>query len=225
MIIRKTALFFVYMIFISLATLLEAQESSTVVELRGMVVDEATAQPIPNVTIKNLNTRISELSDSTGSFTLAVMPGDTVIFEAMTYNSDSYVVPDDFSGGPFGFIEVMRKDALYLKEVTVRPFPSQLQFEHAFLNVDPGNVTDKTIRLDVHLEEVTEDPTNMQQYILNYNRQFATYQLSGENEAPSNNFLHPERWVQFIRDWQEGRFSEEAVEKLNGFPPPIPEEE
>lgn len=223
MIIRKTALFFVYIIFIFLVTTLKAQENVPVVELRGIVMDEATAQPIPNVTIKNRKTGISELSDSTGSFIMAVMPGDTVVFEAMTYVSDIYIVPDDFAGGPFGFVEVMRKDALFLKEVTVRSLPSQLQFEQAFLNADPGNVTDKTIRLGGHLEEVTDDPTNMQQYILNYNRHFAIYQLT--KDAPPNNFLHPERWVQFIRDWQEGRLSEDAVEKLEGFPPPIPEED
>ncbi len=213
--IRKTA-FLIFNIFIFLNCQLIAQDVPEPVALSGVVVDEADLTPIPNVTIKNSTQKSTALADSTGFFSLTAKPGDTLIFEAMLYSEEAYIVPESFSGGRFAVIEAMHKDKLLLEEVTVRSFPSQEQFERAFLSADPGNLTDKSVALNVHIDEVREDPTNMQQYILDYNNRYATYRIT--REAPANNFLNPARWAEFIRNWQEGRFSESAVNKLEGYP-------
>ena len=220
--IRKTA-FFIYTIFLFLhVQLADAQEVTSLLPLSGMVVDRETLNPIPNVTIKNASLESAALADSTGFFSMMVSPGDTLIFEAMLYQQEVYMVPKGYRGGRFAIIEAMQKDKVLLEEVTVRAFPSQQQFERVFLSIDPGNITEKTVVLDEHLDDISEDPTNMQQYILDYYNHYVTYVIT--KDAPPNNFLNPDKWAEFIRNWREGVFTEDAVENLPGFPDPDPNE-
>lgn len=222
MITRKTTFLFLTILFLLFCPSIFAQQGPNSIRLSGIVVEDAETNPIPNVTVKNISKGISILADSTGYFSLFAQGGDTILFEAMWYKPDFYVVPKGIEGSQFAVIEVLQKDAVVLDEVTIRAFPTQQQFERALLGIDPGNVADKTLALDSHLDEVTYDPTNMQQYIRTYNENYRnrhfTYLIPGNSDP--NNFLNPERWVNFIKDWQEGRFSEDGVEKLRGFPVP-----
>ena len=220
--IRKTA-FYIYTIFLFLQVQIAgAQVATELVPLSGMVVDKETLNPIPHVTVKNASMEFAVLADSTGFFSMTVNPGDTIIFEAMLYRQETYIVPEENLGGRFAIIEAMQKDKLLLEEVTVRAFPSQQQFERMFLAIDPGNIAEKTIVLNEHLDDISEDPTNMQQYILDYYNHYVTYIIT--DNAPPNNFLNPDKWVEFIRNWREGVFTEDAVENLPRFPDPDPNE-
>lgn len=228
---RKTALFlYTFFIGIFVSTGLQAQqlipETSSFV---GVVVDGESMRPVSRATIKNKTQNWSVLADTTGYFAVQVLPGDTLIFEAMSYANDFYVVPDDFGGRHFAFIEVMRKNAVLLEEVAILGFPTQDQFEAAFMAVDPGLVAEKTAKLNEHLDRITADKTNMQGYIREYSRNQRVYHLPAfppnlHNPHP-NNFLNPMRWVNFIRNWREGRFSEDAIEKLESYPDPDQQEE
>ena len=223
MIIRNTTFLFSVIMFLLLSFSAFAQENQKPMQLSGVVLEAAETNPVPNVTVKNISRNISALADSTGFFSLPAHPGDTLLFEAMLYQPDTYVVPKGIRGSRFAVIEVLQKDdAIVLQEVTVRAFPTQQQFEQALLEIDPGNVADKTIRLNMHMEEVTSDPTNMQQYIRDYNQRYAKRQMTYliPEAMPGNNFLNPLRWGNFIRDWREGRFNEESIEELRRFPNP-----
>lgn len=225
---RKTALFlytFLFMIFVS-AGLQAQQLPPETTSFEGVVVDQTSRQPIPRATIKNKTQNWSVLADTTGYFAVEVLPGDTLIFEAMSYANDFFVVPEDFEGRHFALIEALRKNAVMLEEVAVLSFPSQEQFETALLAIDPGLVAEKTVRLQEHLDKVTADKTNMQGYILRYDRNQMLYEFPPNLHNPyPNNFLNPIRWGRFIQDWREGRFSEDAVEKLREFPEPDPLED
>ena len=224
----KTALFlytFLVMIFVS-AGLQAQQLVPETSSFEGVVVDRASRQPIPRATIKNKTQNWSVLADTTGYFAVEVLPGDTLIFEAMSYANDFLVVPEDFGGRHFAVIEALQKNAVVLEEVTVLSFPSQEQFETALLAIDPGLVAEKTARLNRHLDKVTADKTNMQGYILEYDRNQMLYEFPPNLHNPyPNSFLDPIRWARFIQDWREGRFSEDAVEKLHEFPDPDPLED
>lgn len=215
---RIIAPFFVSLFILTALVPLQAQEPSDVVRVTGVVVDQADTRALPYVTIKNKNADGDFLTDTTGYFSLMAQPGDTLLFEAMSYRPDQYVVPRDADGGHFAIVEVMQKDAVLLEEVTIRGFPTQQQFEQIFLRIDPDDLPENTERLRDHVGETVRDETNMQQYIFEYNNRQMVYWLS--REGPPNDFLNPERWVEFVRAWQDGRFTDDAVEKLEGFPPP-----
>lgn len=227
---RETAFFiYTFLFFLVTSTALQAQQPQESGRLVGVVIDGVSMEAIPRATVKNTTQKSSVLADTTGYFTLEVQAGDTIIFEAMSYANDVYVVPQDFSGRQFAFIEVLNQDAVLLEEVEVRGFPSQEQFEMAFMGEAADELAEKANGLDTHLENVTRDETNMQSYLTEYNRNRMIYRMDNfpphlHNPQP-NNFLNPIRWANFIRDWREGRFSEEAVEKLNVYPPAEPEGE
>ncbi|WP_017731364.1 peptidase associated/transthyretin-like domain-containing protein [Nafulsella turpanensis] len=216
---RKTASFFYYILCFLLLfpCLLYSQGLPNDSGLfGGVVVDRATSEIIPHATVKNKTQNVDVLADSTGFFSIEAREGDTLIFEAMLYRPSSFIVPEGYNGRQFGFIAGLQQDAVLLKEVEVAGFPSQQQFEQAILMIDPGNVVEKTVVLNEELEDITADKTNMQGYILEANRDYMIYEITG-NPQP-NNFLNPERWAKFINDWQEGVFTEESIEKLEGFP-------
>ncbi len=226
---RKTAFFiYLFLIFLLGSTALQAQQPAAESgRFVGVVVDGSTKEAVPHATIKNKTRNKSVLADSTGYFVLEVNARDTVVFEAMSYQNDFYVVPADFAGREFAFIEVLQRNAVLLDEVEVKGFPSQEQFEAIFMAADgAGEVVEKTARLNERLEEIAEDETNMQAYLNEVNGNQMIYQLKNfppnlHNPRP-NNFLNPIRWARFISDWREGRFSEDAIEKLNEFPNPSP---
>lgn len=225
---RKTAFYIYTLLFFLLASsVLQAQESPENGRLVGVIIDGSTMEAVPRATVKNKSQKSSVLADTSGYFTLDVQAGDTIIFEAMSYANDVYVIPREFSGRQFAFIEVLNQDAIMLEEVEIRGFPSQAQFEMAFLGEAADGVAEKTNGLDTHLKNVTRDETKMQSYLTEYNRNRMIYRMDNfpphlHNPQP-NNFLNPVRWVNFIRDWREGRFSEDAVEKLKVYPPAEPE--
>lgn len=201
----------------------QAQQPPSTVRVTGVVVDQASIRALPYVTIKNKNAEGDFLTDTTGYFSLMARPGDTLIFQAMSYMPDQYVVPPDTDGGHFAIVEVMQKDAVLLEEVTIRSFPTQQQFEQIFLQIDPDDLPENKMRLKEHVDGIVRDETNMQEYIMDYNKRQRVYWLS--REGPRNDFLNPERWTEFIRAWQDGRFTDDAVEKLEGFPAPESENE
>lgn len=216
---RKSASFLYFALFLALLLpdLLHSQELPASTGLfNGVVVDRASREIIPNATVKNKTRNTDVLADSTGFFSLEAEEGDTLVFEAMLYRPSGFVVPENFNGRQFAFIAGLQQDAVLLEEVAVNDFPSLQQFEEAFLSVDPANIVEKTVALDEELEAVTNDRTNMQGYLLEYNRDYMIYEITGNTQP--NNFLKPERWVQFIKDWQEGEFTEESLNKLEGFP-------
>lgn len=217
---RKTASLYCYtfLFFLLLPFLSKAQELPSDKGLfSGVVVDRLSSEIIPQATIKNKTQNIDVLADSTGLFTIEAQEGDTLIFEAMLYNPSSFVVPEGFNSRQFAFIaRLQQEEAVLLEEVTVLSFPTQQQFEQAFLMVDPGELVEKTVVLNEKMDDIMADRTNMQGYILESNRDYMIYEITG-NPQP-NNFLNPERWAEFIDDWQEGVFTDESVEKLEGFP-------
>lgn len=215
---RKITPFFISLIMLIVLMPLRAQQSVDTVRVSGVVVDQANARALPYVTIKNKNAHGDFLTDTTGYFSLIASPGDTLLFEAMSYRTDQYIVPKEAEGGHFAIVEVMQKDAFLLEEVTIRGFPTQQQFEQMFLRIDSPDLSENTHNLRRHVNEVVRDKTNMQQYMLEYNNRQMVYWLS--REGPPNDFLNPERWVEFIRAWRGGRFTDNAVEKLEGFPVP-----
>lgn len=218
---RIINLLFLSVIFLLVVHRVPAQQpADSVLRVTGVVVDQSSASAIPHVTIKNTRVPVAILTDSTGYFSVLAAPGDTLLFEAMAYQPDQYIVPESAAGGYFVIIELIEQGAVLLREITVRGrgFPTQQQFEQIFLQIDPGDLPENTGRLKDHIDETVNDETNMQKYILEYGKRQRTYWLS--REGPPNDFLNPERWVEFIRDWRDGRFTDNAVEKLEGFPVP-----
>lgn len=213
---RKTA-FFSYILALFLCLPALAQEQQGRLYINGAIMDADSLKPLAGATVKNINSGQNLQADTEGLFQLRATPGDTLLIEHMTHQSAVYILPQRVQGSSFAFVQVLQREEM-MEPVTVFSFPSQRQFERALLQLDTEDgLAENTTALDMQLDRLTNDPTRMQQYIDDYMRYQQLYVLPEERGAP-NNFLHPERWRDFIRDWREGRMDPEAVDRLEGFP-------
>ncbi|EMR04389.1 peptidase associated/transthyretin-like domain-containing protein [Cesiribacter andamanensis] len=214
--IRKTA-FFVYILALLVAApALAQQQQGAALYINGAIMDADSLKPLGGATVKNTNSGLDLQADEEGLFQMRAQPGDTLLIQHMTHQPAFYVLPQNLQGSSFAFVQVLQREHV-MEPVTIFSFPSQQQFEQALLQLDPADgLTERTTNLDLQLQRLTNDPTRMQEYIDDYMRYQQLYVLP-ERGAP-NNFLHPERWRSFIRDWREGRFDPAALNRLQGFP-------
>jgi hypothetical protein len=212
---RKTAFFSAILaLFLCLPAL--AQTPQGALYINGAILDADSLTPLAGATIKNINSGEDLQANEEGLFQLRAQPGDTLRMEHMTHQSAQYVLPRNVAGTSYAFVQLLQREQI-MEPVTVFSFPSQQEFERALLQMDaPDALAENTTALDMQLQRLTNDPTRMQQYLDDYMRYQQLYVLP-ERGAP-NNFLNPERWRNFIRDWREGRMDPEAVERLEGFP-------
>lgn len=185
------------------------------VDISGAVLDADSLVFLGGATVKNISSNKVQLADKEGLYSIHVMPGDTLLFQHMTYRPSFYVVPIDLDSPQYALVQLLQKETSPQTE-NMRGFPTQLQFEQALINMDPGNLYTQQAGLQVHLERVTNDPTKMQKYIDDVMRYRQLYVLPERGQQ--NDLLNPDRWRNFIKDWREGRFTQEGMEKLDGFP-------
>lgn len=193
--------------------------------ISGAIMEADSLAPLAGATVKNINTNEVLQADEEGSFRIQVNPGDTLQIEHMLYRTARYFVPENLKASRYALVQLLQREDR-LEAENLREFPTQLQFEQTLMQVDPGNLTNKTTELDLHLEQVTNDPTNMQKYLDDYRRHQRLYVLPEEgaiNHVP-NDFINPDRWRNFVKDWREGRFTERGMEKLEGFPAGVGED-
>lgn len=96
---------------------LVAQEDN---EINGVVVNDATDQPLENVNIVNLNSVKGASSDPEGRFTIRASVNDTLFFSYLGFKSIRVRVTNDWL--KYGDIKVkMTELGIALEEVVVRP--------------------------------------------------------------------------------------------------------
>lgn len=190
--------------------------------ISGAILESDSLQPLQGATVTNINSGQVQKTTDEGDFHIRVQPGDTLLIKRMAYRTVRYFVPKDLQASQYALVQLLQQEQAR-KATDIRAFPSQLQFEQSLLRTDPGRLSTRDAALDLHLERVTNDPTRMQQYIDDYMRYQQLYVLPEQGRP--NNFINPERWRNFLRDWREGRFDEAGVEKLEGYPAELEDED
>jgi hypothetical protein len=208
---RKIAFFIVLMLALSLPGL--AQQPGLYIS--GIILDADSLTPLSGATVKNISSLDALQADEDGFFNIRVRPGDTLMIQQMTYQPTRYLVPINLKESQYALVQLLQRDHMP-QTASVRPFPTQQQFDETILRMNQPNLVNRTNELDQNLEKVTNDPTQMQQYIDDYMRFQQLYVLP--ERGARNDFLNPDRWRNFIRDWREGRFTQQGMEKLDGFP-------
>jgi hypothetical protein len=67
------------------------------VQFSGIVVDRDSVQKVPYVAILDKRSSSGCMSDNSGYFSFIAIPGDTVIFQAIGFKTNYYVLPDTLS--------------------------------------------------------------------------------------------------------------------------------
>lgn len=113
-----------------------AQTSESSIILKGLVIDKRDSTVIPNVHIINLNRIRGTTSGSDGSFSILVNKGDSILFQAVGFITDTLAVNTEILNSEKIVIVPLRDKTYQLPTVDVYPYATFAEFKHAFLNFE-----------------------------------------------------------------------------------------
>lgn len=213
--------FKIIVVFSMLSSLIMAQTKSTpvpyqdkgsqkkIIQFSGVVVDADSLKPIPYTSIIIKNSNRGTISDYYGYFSFVAQESDTIIFSAIGFNGAHFVIPDTLTTNRYSLIQALRSDTVYLKTVSVMPWPSKEQFKAAFMKLELPE--DDFVRADKNMAraDMKELMTGMaMDASMNFKNTQQQYQsrLYYAGQYPPNNLLNPIAWAKFVDAWKKGEF-------------------
>jgi len=127
--------------FLSLLFSIKLSGQTEILEIRlaGVVLSVDNNQPIPNVEVMNASSWKGTTTDSLGFFKIRMLPGDSILFKSMGYESDYLVLPDSISSTVY-FITIKLSTASYeLQVVDIYALSRQNQFRYDFIHLKQEN--------------------------------------------------------------------------------------
>lgn len=175
------------------------------IQFTGIIVTNDSLMGVGNVNIRIAGTLSGTTSNDQGFFSMVASPFDTILFSAIGYKTEKYVVPD-LTAKKYTMIQTLTQDTLELPEAIVKPYISKELFQHYFVSLElPDDQGDLDNMDPETLKEVamamSMDGSENGKYVL---RQDAgRYYYSGQ--IPPINILNPFAWAQFIKAWKDGK--------------------
>jgi hypothetical protein len=205
-------------LFVCLVLGLSAQAQQAV-QVSGVVLAQDSArQTIPNAKIQVKGRPLVLESGDDGFFSIAAIPGDSVIFKRFGFQAEKLWVPDTLTGDSYLAVIQMVWNTLELDEVTLYPWPRPEDLTRELLAMEV-KTTERDIALrNLAIQSLKEqakamgmDAGEMQRYILsaqaqsvhNANRYYGT----NGGTAILGRLSDPFAWSQFFNALKRGDFS------------------
>lgn len=189
-----------------------AQEKQDYVHFSGVIISTDSLDLISYASLVDKTTRTGTMADQSGYFNFIAKPGDTILFSAFGFKSNSYIIPDTLTQPRYSIIHLMVPETLIFPEVEVFPWPSKEQFAKAFVEMDPYDGQIRRLSHKLSGEELNEtasrlrvDPDESYKWDF-YQRQTAIYT---HGMFPVDNLLNPFAWSKFIDAWKSGDLQRE----------------
>jgi len=182
------------------------------IQFSGVVVSTDSLDQVPYVRVVDKSTGTGTLSDYLGYFNMIAKPGDTILFSAFGYESNSYVVPDTLTEDRYSIIHLMVPEVFELPEVEVYPWPSKEQFAKEFVEMDPYGEEFRQFQQSLSGKQVNQTGMSLQmdtKQAYNYERELRQTQIYSQGITPINNLLNPISWAKFIESWKNGQLQRE----------------
>jgi len=188
------------------------RDSSTLIQLSGVVIAEKELTPMPYTTVYDGSSNRGIIADYYGYFSLVVLPGDTLYFSFYGHKTNTFIVPDTLTENRYSIIHLMQKDTINLPEVVVYPWPSREDFARAFVEMNPYEDAIRRAQRELSGESlafiaarVDSDASLAAGFVQN---QLYT-QLYRGGLLPANNLFNPYAWAKLVQDWKNGRLKRE----------------
>ena len=185
-------------------------DTSTMMQLSGVIVSDVDLEPIPYVTVYDKSIRRGVIADFYGFFSLVTFPGDTLFFSSPGHTTSSFIVPDTLEENRYSIIHMLTKDLQNLPEITVYPWPSKDQFAQYFLNMKPYDDAMRRAQRELSGESLAFVAARIDtdaSVAYGYSQNQRNTKLYTNGQLPVNNLLNPYSWAKLISDWKEGKLS------------------
>ena len=185
-------------------------DTSTMMQLSGVIVSDVDLEPIPYVTVYDKSIRRGVIAYFYGFFSLVNFPVDTLFFSSPGNNTSSFIVPDTLEENRYSIIHMLTKNLQNLPEITVYPWPSKDQFAQYFLNMKPYDDAMRRAQRELSGESLAFVSARIDtdaSLAYGYSQNQRNTKLYTNGQLPVNNLLNPYSWAKLISDWKEGKLS------------------
>lgn len=196
-----------------------AQEKKPV-QISGVVItaeEKPQFVPYAHAVVKNRKGG-GTMTDPEGFFSLAVLPGDTLVFTSMGFKHERLVIPDTLKQKEYLAKISLKRDTTLLEEVTLYPWPTPDRFKEAFLRTKIPTTEEDIAQRNLAVEELKEraeamgySPEEIQDYVISahnadiYN--YGRYQgYSSGGAALLGSLTDPFAWARFFEALKRGDF-------------------
>jgi len=199
--VKRVSLHIVLLFFVLNAFGQEADPK--VIQFTGVIFGPDSTSVIPGVHIYVPKAGRGTTSNPYGFFSMPVLEGDSVVFSAVGFERESYVVPPHQNDQSLKTIVTLTEDIAFLEEVEVFPYPSETMFKEAVLAVQLPNQDDiNNLEAWLARQYMREAYKDLPASPGANHRYFMDLQMQGiqnRYSRPANNLLNPFAWAKFIR--------------------------
>lgn len=210
----KYSLTIILLLVIATASAQEVVKSNKLIQFSGIITDTDSNSVVPYVTISNESKNGEKYAANyQGYFSIIVNPGDTLIFSAIGFYHQTYIVPRDITAFSHTEMIKMKPEVVYLKAVTIYPWATIEEFNKEFLSM---RVADD----DMAIAKRNLSPKSIQGMILslprsageisNSNYRYNFDRMMNVNMRQTNPFLNPFAWGKLMQQIFNGDKSREA---------------
>ncbi len=182
------------------------------IQFSGVVITGDSLSPVPFTNVLIEQSGRGTMTDYYGYFSFVAQKGDSILFSAVGYRRNRFVIPDSLAMDKYSLIQIMTADTIELKETVIYPWPTREQFKEAFLAMQiPDTDYDRAQRnlqqADMIARMDAAMPSGSETF--KYSMQQFQSQIYYAGQAPPQNVFNPIAWGQFIQAWKRGDFKSE----------------
>ncbi len=172
-----------------------------------MSSDSLEGIPYAHIIVRGTNK--GTISNYQGVFSFVAEPGDSVLFSAIGYKTELFVINPKLNDDRYSVIKLMTRDTIHLPETFVYPWPSPDQFREAFLNLNIPDDDLERARKNLERERLKEIGESMAMdgnEATDYYMRKQAEKFSYDGQLPPQNIFSPIAWAKFIQAWKNGDF-------------------
>jgi len=182
-----------------------------------ILAQDSARQTIPNAKIQVKGRPLVAESGADGFFSIAAVPGDSIVFRRFGFAPEKLWVPDSLQGDSYLAVIEMTWNTLELEEVTLYPWPRPEDLNRELLAMEI-KTTERDIALrNLAIQSLKEqaramgmDAGEMQRYIMTAQAQSVhnanRYYGSNGGTAILGRLSDPFAWSQFFNALKRGDF-------------------
>src|SRR5690554_7105230 len=122
-----------FLFFVGLSSSFAQPNDADLIQFSGVVITGDSLNPVPFTNVIIRQTGRGTMTDYYGYFSFVAQKGDSVLFSAVGFKRNRFVIPDSLTENKYSLIQIMYSDTVQLQETVIYPWPTREQFKEAFL--------------------------------------------------------------------------------------------
>jgi hypothetical protein len=198
-----------FFIFIGVSTSYAQPDDKDLIQFSGVVITGDSLNPVPFTNVLIEQTGRGTMTDYYGYFSFVAQKGDSILFSAVGFKRNRFIIPDTLTKNKYSLIQIMNHDTVQLQETIVYPWPTREQFKEAFLameipETDYDRAQKNLYQADMIARMDAAMPSGGETF--KYSMQEYQQQIYYAGQAPPMNIFNPVAWGEFIQAWKRGDF-------------------